>query len=105
MGRSFALNSRYKEAQKSIRVDIDAYLCIWRDAIHAFNNVVVSMQNVLFDVPLPIGDRFAASELAPGFDINAQLRSLDQRGIACDTYCERIIHRSAGRAEFRGKID
>src|SRR5260370_42326849 len=43
--------------------------------------------------------------MAPGFDINVHLRSLNQRGIDCDSYCERIIHRSAGRAEFRRKTD
>src|SRR5262244_1207325 len=96
VGGSLILNPRNKKSQEPVRIDLDAYLCVRQNPVNTLNYVVVSMQNVSLDVALPIGNRLAASELAPSFDVHVHLRSLDQRGIDCDSDRERIIHGSAG---------
>ena len=83
---SLALNSGDEKLEKAIGVNFYADFCVGADFVEALDNVVIAVEDIALYRAVTVGDGFAASEFASGFDVNVHLGSLDQHGIYGDTY-------------------
>src|SRR5262249_53081341 len=76
-----SLNPRDKELQEAIGIDFRTNFRIRRDFVETLDYVVISMQNITFDLAPAVGHGFSAGKLAAGFDIDMHERGFHQCGV------------------------